>query len=185
MRRSPVPDKATRGWLKSVGFRGGNDSYILRVLRYIEFIDSSGLPTDHWKQYKDPTKAKAVLAQAIRNGYKELFDTYSDANRKDREAIYSFFSGKTGKAKKTVNYMVNTFVNLCRLTDFEAETPEIKKPEEPKPPEQILPKEIKAKKRIISEMHINIQLHLPPTDDSAVYDALFKSLRKHLLSEEE
>lgn len=180
-----VPEKATTRWLKTLGFKSGNDNYLLRVLKGIGFVDSSGSPTDYWKQYKDPTKAKTVLAQGIRNGYKELFDTYSDANRKDREALYAFFSGKTGKAKSTVDYMVTTFVNLCKLADFEAEASEVKKADVTEPPKQLPQKPVKAGKRIISEMHINIQLHLPPTDDSAVYDALFKSLRKHLLTEEE
>jgi hypothetical protein len=180
-----VPDKATVSWLKSLGFRTGNDFYILRILRYINFLNNSGVPTDFWKQYKDPNSSKAVLAQAIRSGYAELFETYSDAYRKDREALYSFFSGKTGKSKYTVNCMVNTFVNLCKLADFEKEIPVTVKTKEAQPSKQLLLKPAKAGKRIISEMHINIQLHLPPTDDSAVYDALFKSLRKNLLSEEE
>lgn len=181
-----IPEKADIKWLKTLGFNSGNDSYILRVLKYIGFSDISGVPTDSWRQFKDTSKSKIVLAQAIRQGYKELFDTYADANRKDREALYSFFSAKTGLAKNTVDSIVSTFVNLCKLADFETEAPKailaIKEPEGQKPTEPMYTKRVKG---VISEMHINIQLHLPPTTDSTVYDALFKSLKKHLLSEEE
>lgn len=30
------------------------------------------------------------------------------------------------------------------------------------------------------DFHYNIQIHLPDTRDEAVYDAIFKSLRKHI-----
>jgi hypothetical protein len=176
-----VPDKVNNPWLNSLSFKSGNDSYILRVLKYIDFVDSSGVPTEFWKQYKDPTKSKAVLAQAMRQGYKELFATYPDANRKDREALYSFFSSKSGKAKLTVDLMVSTFVNLCELADFEKEAPT----PTPIPLGAPEPVGFKPEKGVISELHINIQLHLPPSTDPAVYDNLFKSLKKHLLSAEE
>lgn len=179
-----VPEKVNREWLNSIGFSSGNDYYIVKVLKYIKFIDDSNVPTDLWRKYKDPTSSGAMLAQGIRGGYAELFRTYEDAYRKDREAVYAFFSSKTGKAKRTVDYMVSTFTNLCGIADFEAEAPKIElglpMPESPQ----------KAKRRskekgVISEMHINIQLHLPATDDSTIYDNLFKSLKKHLLSDEQ
>jgi len=180
-----TPSKANSEWLKSIGFAGGNDWYIIKILRFIGFIDASNIPTELWKNYKDPTKAGAVLAQGIREGYKELFETYPDANRKDREALYAFFASKTGKAKKTVDCMVTTFTNLCQLADFKAEAPKIPLVS----PKAAVPEKpavgTKPEKGFISEMHINIQLHLPATNDSTVYDALFKSLRKNLLSGEE
>jgi hypothetical protein len=180
-----IPIKVNPPWLKSIGFSGGNDHYIVKVLKSIGFIDASNSPTELWKRYKDPTKSQVVLAQGIREGYKELFETYPDANRKDREALYAFFSSKTGKAKGTVDLMVSTFTNLCQIADFEKELPKpLREPSKGEVPE-IAPISVKPGKGVISEMHINIQLHLPATTDSTVYDNLFKSLKKHLLSEEE
>lgn len=176
-----IPEKADLQWLRLMGFKSGNDSYVLRVLNFIGFVDNSKAPTDLWKEYKNPTKARTVLAKAIRAGYSELFNTYRDAHRKDREALYAYFSSKTGKAKSTVDYMVTTFINLCQLADFEAVTPELK-------PELVVPSpppSVSIEKGIIPEIHINIQLHLPPATDPSVFDNLFKSMKKHLLSVEE
>jgi hypothetical protein len=185
IQETKVPPKVDNSWLKSIGFAGGNDSYILRVLRHIGFVDDSKVSTDLWKEYKDPTKSRAVLAQAIREGYKDLFDTYEDAHRKDNEALYAFFSSKTGMAKRTVDLMVSTFTNLCQLADFEKEIRKIEK----RPTKIEIPQKsvtgARPEKGLVSEMHINIQLHLPATNDPTVYDTLFKSLRKHLLSDEE
>ena len=171
-----IPNKVTQKWLESLGFKSTNDRYIVKVLDAIGFIDNSKVPTDLWRRYKNPMEAPVVLAEAIRKGYDDLFRTYEDAQRKDREALYAFFSSKTGKAKPTVDLMVNTFVNLCQLADFEAI---------PMPPIPELPKPEVPEKAIIPEIHINIQLHLPETKDSSVYDNLFKSLKKHLLSVED
>jgi len=188
-----TPKKIDRAWLKSIGFSGGNDYYIIGVWKYIGFIDESSTPTEKWIKYKNPREARAILAQAIREGYSELFSTYPDAFRKDREALYSFFSS-TGKAAKTVNAMVSTFQNLCKSADFEAE---MAKPEEPATAVSVVSMEEKptvaieeAKPTItrykgINEIHINIQLHLPETKDSTIYDSLFKSMKKYLLSDED
>ena len=180
-----IPSKVDVGWLKSIGFGGGNDYYVVKILKYIGFIEDSKIPTNLWKEYKDPTRSRAVLAQGIREGYKDLFDTYEDAHRKDNEALYAFFSSKTGMAKRTVDLMVNTFTNLCQLADFEEEIPKIERqPAKIEPPLKIMTR-ARPEKGVVSEMHINIQLHLPATNDPTVYDTLFKSLRKHLLSDEE
>jgi hypothetical protein len=185
IQETKVPPKVDSGWLKSLGFGGGNDSYILKVLKHIGFVDDSKVPTELWKEYKDPTKSRAVLAQGIREGYKDLFDTYEDAHRKDNEALYAFFSSKTGLAKKTVDLMVNTFTNLCQLADFEKGIPKIEKRLIGTETPQKIGIGARPAKGIVSEMHINIQLHLPATNDPTVYDTLFKSLRKYLLSDEE
>lgn len=178
-----VPPKVNRESLESLGFTSSNDRYMIKVLRLIGFTDSKNLPTELYQAYKNPVKAPGVLAQAIRTGYSDLFKTYEDAYRKDREALYAYFSSKTGKAKRTIDLMVNTFQKLCQIADFEVKPVIIPKKEVIKKPEmKIEERVIKREKGVISEIHINIQLHLPATDDGSVYDNLFKSLKKHLLS---
>ena len=184
-----VPDKVNRDWLKQIGFKSSNDQYVINIWKYIGFIDDSNIPSEYWKQYRVPTKAKSILAEAIRKGYRDLFQIYKDAYRKDREAIYAYFSATTGKAEKTINMMVTTFTNLCELADFEAilTEPIITEPVIIEPsPVQEEPIIIKKKGlKGVPEIHINIQLMLPETTDISVYDRLFESLKRHLLTDEE
>lgn len=180
IKEAGVPDKVNRAWLRSVGFTTGNDYYIIGVWKYIGFVDASNAPTESWKGYRAPKESKAVLAQAIRSGYKDLFEMYNDAYRKDREAIYSYFSSLTEKAESTINLMVTTFQNLCDLADFEA-LPGVA----PVPPSEEELRRPTGRRVGLPEIHINIQLHLPETSDPTIYDNLFKSLKKHLLSDEE
>lgn len=177
-----VPEKANRDWLITLGFRSGNDVYILSILKYIGFTDSSNIPTEMWKNYRSPSESGAILAQAIKNGYSELFQTYSDAYNKDRNTLYSFFSGKSAKAELTINQIVSTFINLCKLADFEKiPSPSVTKSIE----EGKVPVTTKRESQpALREIHINIQLHLPATNDSSVYDRIFESLKKHLMTDE-
>lgn len=41
--------------------------------------------------------------------------------------------------------------------------------------------EIPIESKITPSLHYNIQIHLPETRDAAVYDAIFKSLKEHLM----
>ena len=40
-----VPQKVTVQWLKTVGFKSSNDTSLIGVLKFIGFIDASGVPT--------------------------------------------------------------------------------------------------------------------------------------------
>jgi hypothetical protein len=80
--------------------------------------------------------------------------------------------------------MVKTFTNLCQIADFESLSQAIPEKAVVVPQVKELAEPI-LKKGLINQIHVNIQLHLPATNDSTVYDNLFKSLKKHLLSEEE
>ena len=182
------PDKVNRKWLNSLGFKSSNDYYIVKILKAMKFVDDSNVPTERWLRFKDPNKAPAIIAQGIKDAYSDLFKTYQDAYRKDREALYAYFSAKTGKSKRTVDLMVGTFVNLCKLADFETEiteAPRLEQVEAAKPVSSKMGVEVVSEKGIIPEVHVNVQLHLPATNDPTVYDNLFKSLKKHLLSGKE
>jgi len=52
------PGTADNKWLKKLGYTGGNDYQFLRVLEQINFVDSSRVPNDNWKDYQDIKKSK-------------------------------------------------------------------------------------------------------------------------------
>jgi hypothetical protein len=67
LRQVGTPPKATAQWLKTIGFTSSNDSTLLGVLKTIGLIDSSGVPTGRWSNYRGANHKK-VLAEAIRGG---------------------------------------------------------------------------------------------------------------------
>ncbi len=179
------PEQVTQKYLKSVGFKSGNDTYLIGIFKAIGFLDSQGVPTEVWVNYRDKHRGGAVLAGAIKRGYSELFKTYPDAYRKDNEALRNFFTTHNDKlGEATLQLVVSTFKKLCEGANFEqavdeapqaaprvvhvaAETPHL---------------EVKTPRITETSVNINIELHLPATEDASIYDKLFAALKKHLLS---
>jgi Family of unknown function (DUF5343) len=181
-----VPNKVTMKYLEQVGFKSTNDRYLIAILKFIGFVDSSGLPTATWQAYRRKDKARHVLAEAMRRAYTDLFETFPDAHRKDNEALRNYFSAHTKVAEATLGLIVRTFKTLAESADFESPG-EVDLPEE-KGPALPARRGRESGARAISaaevpSVNINIQLQLPATDDAAIYDRLFAALKKHLLSD--
>ena len=181
-----VPKKADREWLSSIGFGSQPEASIIPVLRFIGFVDASGVPTQRWHDFRNSAASRAVLAEAIRQSYGELFDTYPDAHRRDAETLRRFFHTKQGAGKQVTSKTLGTFQALCELADFDAV------------PAAVPPLELGIGENSSTESHtpvpranrqpvapglainLNIQLALPETTDESVYDRIFSAMRKHL-----
>jgi len=178
------PDIVDKKWLASIGMNGTNDPTIIPVLRFIGFVDQSSKPTDRWMRYRDKSQSRQVLAEGIREGYAELFQTYEDAYRRSSEELKAFFNTRTTAGASVVSKTVTTFKNLCKLAGFES----VPVAGQTVQPLKLTQDGLEAPTKIIKELgagitiNINVQLTLPDTTDESVYDKLFAAMKKHLLS---
>ena len=183
-----VPPKVTFQYITSVGFKSKNDRAILTVLKFIGFVDNSGVPTNVWRAYRNKSQSKKVLGSAVKKAYGTLFETYPDANRKDNEALRNFFSSHTSVAENTVTLIVRTFKTMAEMGDFESPAhivPEVEvEVEEPVVDETatVVKRRVGATPPNGMTVNINIQLQIPATDKADVYDSFFAAMKKHLLS---
>jgi uncharacterized protein DUF5343 len=185
-----VPTKLTFQYISSVGFKSSNDRALLTVLKFIGFVDNSGVPNDTWRAYRNKSQSKKVLAGALRKSYATLFSTYPDANRKDNEALRNFFSSHTSVSEGTLGYMVRTFKTMADMADFESaaesavelETGLEKKPEQEKEKGGTVVKRQVTGSAAGLTVNINIQLQIPATENAAIYESLFAAMKKNLLS---
>lgn len=181
-----IPDKADKKWLSSIGFVGRDDYTILGVLQFIGFLDQSGKPTQHWIAYRDKTRSGRVLAEGVVEGYAELFQTYSDAHRRDDNDLKAFLSTRTTAGARIVYKKLVTFKALCKLAEFgDAVAEQVETP--PLIHEPAVDLGTVATKSVPGlgtgfTLNINIQLTLPDTTDETVYDKLFDAMKRHLLS---
>ncbi len=177
-----MPDKVNREYLKSIGYTSSNDWYMIRVLKSIDFLNKSGVPTQSFKDFRTE-KSSQVMASALRKTYAELFKIYPQPHQKSKGNLENFFAEKKPKLKKsTLGLFVDTFKTLCEFADFGAVpvTPKAEVVEAEKRVAEVA--EVTTITPTGVTINLNIQLTLPATEDATIYDKIFKSLKENLLS---
>ncbi len=180
IRQAGVPKKANSPWLKSVGFTSSNDGSLLTVLRYINFIDTSSVPTEIWNQFRG-NDYKKVLGAAIKKGYAELFSIYPDANVRAQSEIEHVFKTSSTAGNQVIAKTLATFRALVEEAEFSTDkkppaslTPDVSPPapEIATSPAQLGPPN--------ASLHIDIQIHISPKSSAEQINQIFESMAKHL-----
>ncbi len=192
IRETGIPPKATTSWLKSVGFNGGNDTSMLRVLRYIGLADSSSVPTPAWQEYRGRDH-KAVLGRAIKTGYQTLYAVYPDAHARSNEDLEHVFRTSTTSGKDVVNKMVLTFKALvaeAEFTDSGSGASTSTDQAAPATPQDEAPQNAAVVSRTPAAsngltVNINVQLTLPEGADEQTFESFFKAMKTHLFPDPE
>jgi hypothetical protein len=185
IREVGVPEMASQLWLKSVGFGSSNDRSLLPVLKFVGFVDSSGKPTDSWKQYRGGNH-RIVLGSALQKGYDSLFKTYPNAPQRPYTDLESFFRTHSTAGAQAVAKGVSTFKALAAKADFtlvdigEASNiePELKTESHPAPSKK-LPAGV-GPQTLSPHIHVDVQVHISPESSPEQIDQIFASMGKHL-----
>jgi len=187
IRAAQAPERFTHKFLEALGFRSTNDRPVMNVLKALGFTDESGTPRQRYFDYLDEDSHKRVLADGIREAYAELFKVNNKANEMGQAWVKNKFTTLTQGAKgdSVLVKMATTFVALCKHADFAAaavapKTTTEHSKEEPQLKPELEPIGGKAHKHALG-LAYNINIELPAVRDQAVYDAIFRSLKDHLL----
>ncbi len=177
-----IPAKINQKTLISLGFKSSNDRRLIPIFKNIGFISPNGIPTDRWKNYRNKGQASVVLAEAIKEHYSDLFETYPNANLSEDDIIKDFLSPTTSVGDATLTSIVKKFKALCKLADFKSSIPDSKHEKESSNAQikKIVPKEVQKEKQGYT-ININIQLTMPSDAKKDTIDAFFKSMKKNLI----
>lgn len=198
VRHAQTPEKLNLKFVSDLGFTSTNDRLFIPLLKALRFLDDTGKPTARYHSFLDDTQWKHVLADGIRDAYPDLFRINRNAHAFSREQltgkIKSLGEGKIGDA--TVKNTVKTFLELVKLADFsvpssgrpgeQADDDETDNGTVTPPPvvvEPVVNKPREQQSQGLSAMGLvyRIEIVLPAVRDQAVYDAIFRSARQHLL----
>jgi len=194
LRHAQAPDKLSLRFVEELGFTSTNDRLFVPLLKALRFIDEAGKPTSRYHAFLDDTQWKRVLAEGIRDAYPDLFRVNRNANTLSREALSGKIKSLTeGKASEAVlGNTTKTFMELVKLADF-SESGVVREDnaapdsEQPEPPAE---RPALASKTTEEPSHLRlgetalvyrIEIVLPAVRDQAVYDAIFRSAKEHLL----
>ena len=184
IRGAQAPEKFTYAFLESLEFKSSSDRLFIGVLKFLGFLDSEGRPQDRYFRYLDQSQSELVMAEALRDAYEDLFRVKVDAYKMTRPDLKNKLKTLSqGSLKESVlDKMAMTFSALVSHADFDTPSPE-KEKEHETPPEKTRERddhETRSKGRVFGGLHYNIQIILPATRDTQVYDAIFRSLKEHL-----
>jgi DNA-binding transcriptional regulator GbsR (MarR family) len=185
-----APTTLSTSFLKTLGFTSSNDSLYIRLFKDLGLIDSANVPTEKYYRFLDQAESKKVIAECIEEAYSDLFAINITAYELTESEIKNKLKTLTQGSKEDniLALIAKTFKTLCDYADWSKskttkQTQQEKK--EVKVIEQVKETQMEHfsgdKKTNKPSLHYNIQIHLPETRDTAVYDAIFKSLKEHLL----
>jgi len=190
IRDGQAPDQFTQQLLKDWGFVSSNDRAFIPLLKTLGFLSPDGKPTSVYHDYRDHSRSKKVMGRALRGAYGDIFLIKEHPTEADKDTIKGKFKSFHNVSDHVAGLMARTFLGLLSLADLTTDSPD------KKPSPAIKKKEAREEEREhdydgdaspgrgrvqAPGLHYNIQIHLPASKDVEVYNAIFKSLKEHLL----
>ncbi|MBI5433909.1 MAG: DUF5343 domain-containing protein [Planctomycetes bacterium] len=176
-----VPSKFNHNFLQqTIGLKGSNDRAYIPLLRTLGFLDSSGTPTDTYRQLKNTVAAKAAIATGMRTAYAAVFAADEAAQSLSPEKLKGLVAQVAGTDEGMTARIVSTFNSLAKLADFSA-APAAGADDEAQDEEKAEDHDREEKpkgKGLRPEFHYNLQIHLPGNGTEEVYLGIFNALRK-------
>ena len=187
--QAQAPEKFTVQYLKDLGFASTNFRAVVPLLKALGFLSDDGVPTSRYHEYRNTALSRQVMAAALRDAYGDLFTIRANPTPADRKLIEGKFRSVHNASLNTAKLMASTFYALLEMADLSVTTPAKKddKPEKEPERETVVPLPRKNEEATDASpsprptFHYNIEIHLPATKDVEVFNAIFKSLREHLL----
>jgi hypothetical protein len=185
IRQAQTPPRYTQDFLETkLNLSGGSARPVIPFLKRTGFLAPDGTPTDLYKRFRGTeAQSGAAAAEALRIGYAPLFqvnDYVHDAKDSDVKKIIVQVTGAEDNSSQ-VKSAFGSFKALRAFANFDAE-PE----EEVEGQEEVLSRDERTPTAAGAvgslKLGYTINLNLPATSDIAVFDAIFKSLREHLLT---
>lgn len=163
-------------------------------LKKMGFVASDGTPTDWYREFRNPKKSRIAVGKAFRKLYERLYEMNEYLHDAVDQDILGLIVECTGGEKDSgaTKYTLTTLNMLRKISDFDnLESSDI---EDAVPLRtavaQLLPMggspstapvvDVQGTGKKIS-LSYTINLNLPASKDVEVFNAIFKSLKEHIL----
>jgi hypothetical protein len=184
-----APPSFTVRHLSSIGYKATNDRGIIPVLKDLKFLSEEGKPTQRYLAYRDRSQAKAVLGHALKEAYEDLFHVKERPTDADKDAIEGKFKATHNVSDQVAELQARTFFAFLKLADLDAASSSplagvaaaskaAAESDEGAVPD---PEHRSRHSSLSMGLRYNIEIHLPATKEVEVFNAIFKSLKEHLL----
>lgn len=186
IKSAAVPERVSQDFVKTIlKIRGGSGDQMTSFLKKLGLANPDGSPNDVYKKFRNPASSGAAIAIAIRHAYAPLYVRNEFMHELSDTDLIGLIVEETGEAhdSNSVKLIASAIKHLKGFANFNAADSShgavTKLAEEPSasptPPPGSLPSGVGF------NLGYTINLNLPATSDPAVFDAIFKALKAHLL----
>ena len=184
-----APKKFTIAHLKSIGFPSSNDRGMLALLKDLGFLSDDGTPSQRYHEYRDASRSQTVLAEALREAYEDLFHISAKPGPSHRAAIEGKIKSALNVSDRVAKESASTFLALIKLVDLDApQSTPLERDNGDSDTEETREEAGTQVGKVTPTspsgtigLRCNVEIHLPASKDIGVYNAIFKSLKEHLL----
>lgn len=166
--------------------KGGTGKSVAPFFKKLGLVSEAGVPTALYQKLRNPSTAGGALGQATKHAYKPLFDVNEYAHKLSEKDLKGLILQVTGleQGNRTADLIFQTFSKLKKESSFDSTT--IAEETHPVEEKQSVPLQLTGTEKPLRELRIGytINLNLPATTNIEVFDAIFQSLRKNLLTDE-
>lgn len=195
IKSASVPERFSQDFVSTkLLLKGGTARAIIPFVKKMGLVTSDGTPTERYKEFRNPNKSDYAIADAMRDLYEPLFEMNEYVYDLDTPKLKGLIVEATGAEANSavVQKTLSTFQALRKRANFDKEEDEPEVTRETHHTEQI-PKHVpivqngygnsgSSTKEGIN-LSYTINLNLPATTDIEVFNAIFKSLKQHLIQE--
>jgi hypothetical protein len=187
LRTGQAPDKVNRAFLKDIGFSSSNHLAFIPLLKGLGLLSQDGAPTQRYRDMLDPTRWQAVLGESLREAYSDIFVLKARPTKADKPMISGKYKSTYNLSEVSADRAASTFLALLELAGEEAfksgqdAAAKLPPPRDDEEEPEVASQQHRRTRRDPTSLHYNIQIHLPATKDIEVYNAIFRSLRDHII----
>lgn len=185
IKEAAKPPRFTTDFVNTVlQLKGGTGASVPPFLKKTGFLNSDGTPAPLYDRLRNDATTGAALADAIRTGYKPLYQVNEYAHKLSDAELKGLLLQVTGleKDNRVVELIFGTLKRLIKHADFNASAATPQGDAKPLVVEHGAPSERPAVPRALG-LSYTINLNLPSTTNIEVFNAIFKSLRDNLLDD--
>ncbi len=183
IKEAETPPRFSQDYLATtLQMPGGSAKPVIPFLKRTGFLASDGAPTELYKRFRG-AESGAAAAEALRLGYGPIYRINEYAHDATDAKLKDMIVQATGaeKGSNRVGAIASSFKALKTFADFAAQGKDANGQADAAGDDTARDRRDDRDVPVGIQLGYTINLQLPPTADIAVFDAIFRSLKEHLI----
>ena len=195
IKSAATPATVSQDFVKTIlKIPGGSGNQMASFLKKVGFVNADATPSDLYKRFRNTATAGKAAAEALKIGYGPLYVRNEYMHQMSDDKLRGLIIEETGQGDDS-SAVALTLASIKAIKKFAvwSETTDTNPPDSSgitlpsqhmeRPSSSSKDNAHRSPQRVGMNLSYTINLNLPATSDSAVFNAIFKSLKENLLKE--